>query len=87
LALIGSIIDGLLSAGARGAGMVGPPHRSRSPGPLSPPNWQHVNPYGSFGLKMQERLALEQMARSASANLPIFQPKVKPIFLLATLQL
>ncbi len=29
---------------------------------LSPLKWQHVNPYGTFTLDMQERLALEQVA-------------------------
>ena len=29
---------------------------------LSPLKWQHVNPYGTFILNMQERLPLEQVA-------------------------
>ena len=29
---------------------------------LSPLKWQHVNPYGTFTLNMQERLPLEQVA-------------------------
>ncbi len=31
---------------------------------LSPLKWQHVNPYGTFTLNMQERLPLEQVACS-----------------------
>jgi hypothetical protein len=29
---------------------------------LSPLKWQHINPYGTFILNMQERLPLEQVA-------------------------
>ena len=32
---------------------------------LSPLKWQHVNPYGTFTLNMQERLPLEQVVRSS----------------------
>ena len=31
---------------------------------LAPLKWQHVNPYGTFTLNMQERLPLEQVACS-----------------------
>jgi TnpA family transposase len=37
---------------------------------LSPLKWQHVNPYGTFTLNMQERLPLEQVACSPYATLP-----------------
>ena len=37
---------------------------------LSPLKWQHVNPYGTFTLNMQERLPLEQAACSPYATLP-----------------
>jgi len=34
--------------------------------------WQHVNPYGTFTLNMQERIPLETAA-SAAATLRIFR--------------
>jgi Tn3 transposase DDE domain len=37
---------------------------------LSPLKWQHVNPYGTFTLNMQERLSLEQVPWSPGATLP-----------------
>jgi Tn3 transposase DDE domain len=37
---------------------------------LSPLKWQHVNPYGTFTLNMQERLPLEQVACYPYATLP-----------------
>ena len=37
---------------------------------LSPLKWQHVIPYGTFTLNMQERLPLEQVACSPYATLP-----------------
>jgi hypothetical protein len=37
---------------------------------LSPLKWQHVNPYGTFTLNMQERLPLEQVACFPYATLP-----------------
>jgi Tn3 transposase DDE domain-containing protein len=40
---------------------------------LSPLKWQHVNPYGTFTLNMQERLPLEQEAFPPSATLPKFR--------------
>jgi Tn3 transposase DDE domain len=43
---------------------------------LSPLKRQHVNPYGTFTLNMQERLPLDQMGRSAGATLPKFQPSL-----------
>jgi hypothetical protein len=39
---------------------------------LSPLTWQHVNPYGTFTLNMQERLPLEQVEWSTGATLPEF---------------
>src|SRR5260370_38165655 len=39
---------------------------------LSPLKWQHVNPYGTFTLNMQERLPLEQGARVSSPSRPKF---------------
>jgi hypothetical protein len=39
---------------------------------LSPLKWQHVNPYGTFTLNMQERIPLEKAA-SAAATLRIFR--------------
>jgi len=38
---------------------------------LSPLKWQHINPYGTFTLDMQERLPLEHVA--PSATLPKFR--------------
>jgi TnpA family transposase len=40
---------------------------------LSPLKWQHVNPYGTFTLNMQERLPLEHVACSLCATLPKFR--------------
>jgi hypothetical protein len=40
---------------------------------LSPLKWQHVNPYGTFTLNMQERLPLEQVAWIPRATLPKFR--------------
>ena len=40
---------------------------------LSPLKWQHVNPYGTFTLDMNQRLPLEQMAFPCSAALPKFR--------------
>ena len=40
---------------------------------LSPLKWQHVNPYGTFTLNMQERLPLEQVPWSPGATLPKFR--------------
>ena len=40
---------------------------------LSPLKWQHVNPYGTFTLNMQEHLSLEQVPWSPGATLPKFQ--------------
>ena len=40
---------------------------------LSPLKWQHVNPYGTFTLNMQERLPLERVAPSPGATLPKFR--------------
>ena len=40
---------------------------------LSPLKWQHVNPYGTFTLNMQERIPLE---KAAAATLPIFPPSL-----------
>jgi hypothetical protein len=37
---------------------------------LSLLKWQHVNPYGTFTLNMQERLPLEQVACYLYATLP-----------------
>jgi Tn3 transposase DDE domain len=37
---------------------------------LSPLKWQHVNPYETFSLNMQERLPLEQVACYPYATLP-----------------
>jgi hypothetical protein len=39
---------------------------------LSPLKWLHVNPYGTFALKMKERLLLEQAGWFACATLPNF---------------
>jgi hypothetical protein len=36
---------------------------------VSPLTWQHVNPYGTFSLNIQERLPLEQVGRSAGSML------------------
>ena len=43
---------------------------------LSPLKCQHVNPYGTFTLNMQERLSLEQVACSPHATLPEFRPSL-----------
>ena len=43
---------------------------------LAPLKWQHVNPYGTFTLNMQERLPLEQVACSPCATLPKFRPSL-----------
>jgi len=40
---------------------------------LSPLKWQHVNPYGTFTLNMQERLSLEQVTCSPYATSPKFR--------------
>ena len=40
---------------------------------LSPLKWQHVNPYGTFTLNMQERLPLEQVASIPRVTLPKFR--------------
>jgi hypothetical protein len=40
---------------------------------LSPLKWQHVNPYGTFTLNMQERIPLE---KAAVATLPKFPPSL-----------
>ena len=40
---------------------------------LSPLKWQHVNPYGTFTLNMQERLPLEHVTCSPYATLPKFR--------------
>jgi TnpA family transposase len=40
---------------------------------LSPLKWQHVNPYGTFTLNMQERLPLQQVAWFPYATLPKFR--------------
>jgi hypothetical protein len=40
---------------------------------LSPLKWQHVNPYGTFTLNMQERIPLE---KAAAATLPKFPPSL-----------
>jgi TnpA family transposase len=40
---------------------------------LSPLKWQHVNPYGTFTLNMQERIPLEKVA---AATLPKFPPSL-----------
>jgi len=39
---------------------------------LSPLKWQHVNPYGTLTMNMQERLSLEQVPWSPGATLPKF---------------
>ena len=41
---------------------------------LSPLKWQHVNPYGTFTLNMQERIPLEKAA--AAVTLPKFPPSL-----------
>jgi TnpA family transposase len=41
---------------------------------LSPLKWQHVNPYGTFTLNMNERLALAQIVRYIT--LPKFRPSL-----------
>jgi hypothetical protein len=38
---------------------------------LSPLKWQHVNPYGTFKVNMQEQIPLEQ-----TATLPKFGPSL-----------
>lgn len=43
---------------------------------LAPLKWQHVNPYGTFTLNMQERLPLEQVACYPYATLPKFRPSL-----------
>ena len=40
---------------------------------LSPLKWQHVNPYGTFTLNMQERIPLE---KAEAATLPKFPPSL-----------
>src|SRR5580704_16737309 len=40
---------------------------------LAPMKWQHVNPYGTFSLNMQERLLLEQIDGSPGATWPKFR--------------
>jgi Tn3 transposase DDE domain len=40
---------------------------------LSPLEWQHANPYGTFTLNRHERLSLQQVPWSPGATLPKFR--------------